>query len=130
MKANTEQNILAGIDLTAGLTQPQAEQIYEQGREAVVFALLKQAQMLAEKNNLQVAIATDPSTPSAQKPVFAKPNKNDKKRSKKPGCKKGHKGFRRQQPEKINRTVEHRADSCPDCGGKLNKCSQSRERII
>ena len=66
--------------------------------------------MLAEKNNLPVAIASDPSTPSAQKPVFVKPNKNDKKRSKKQGCKKGHKGFRRQQAERIDRTVEHRAD--------------------
>jgi len=75
------------LPLGPRLTKQQAEQIYGQGKEAVVFALLKQAQMLAEKSNLPAAIASDPSTPSAQKPVFVKPNKNDKKRSKKPGCK-------------------------------------------
>ena len=130
MKANAEQNVHNNLPLGPGLTKQQAEQIYEQGKEAVVFALLRQAQMLAEKNNLPVAIASDPSTPSAQKPVFVKPNKHDKKRSKKPGQKKGHKGFHRQQPERIDRIVEHRADCCPDCGGQLKKCSGSRERYI
>ncbi len=67
MKLNAEQNILAGIDLVAGPTKQQAEQIYEQGKEAVMFALLKQTQRLAEKNNLPAVIATDPSTPSVQK---------------------------------------------------------------
>jgi len=130
MKVSTEQNLLVGIDLAVGLTEQQAEQIYEQGKEAVIFALLQQAQMLAEKSNLPVAIAADPSTPSSQKPVFAKPNKDDRKRGKIPGRKKGHKGSRRQQPERIDRTVEHRCDCCPDCGGTLKKCSGTRERII
>jgi transposase len=130
MKANAEQNLHSNLPLGPSLTKQQAEQIYEQGKEAVVFALLRQAQMLAEKNNLPAAIASDPSTPSAQKPVFVKPNNNDKRRSIKPGCKKGHKGFRRQQPERIDRTVEHRASCCPDCGGKLNRCSGYRERFI
>jgi len=35
------------------------------------------------------AIAADPSTPSSQKPVFAKPDKDDKKRGKGPGREKG-----------------------------------------
>ena len=130
MHLNAKQNVLAGIDLTAGLTKQQAEQIYALGKEAVIFALLRQAQMLAEKNNLPAAIAADPSTPSAQKPVFVKPNNNDNKPSKKPGRKKGHKGSRRQQPERIDRTVEHRASCCPDCGSKLNRCSQTRSRYI
>jgi len=105
---NTKQNILDDIDLAAGLTKQQAEQIYalgnkqqaEQiyalGKEAVVFALLQLAQRAVGQKpiNLPAAIAADPSTPSAQKPVFVKPNKNDKKRSKKPGRKKGHKGSR------------------------------------
>jgi len=130
MQLNAKQNILAGIDLTAGLTKQQAEQIYALGKEAVIFALLQQAQMLVAKNNLPAAIAADPSTPSAQKPVFVKPNKNDVKRSKKQGRKKGHKGSRRQQPERIDRTVEHRAPCCPDCGSKLNRCSRTRDRYI
>lgn len=130
MQLNAKQNILDDIDLAAGLTKQQAEQIYALGKEAVIFALLQQAQMLVEKNNLPAAIVADPSTPSAQKPVFAKPNNNDGKRSKKPGRKKGHKGSRRQQPERIDRTVEHRTRRCPDCGSKLNRCSATRDRYI
>jgi len=132
MKTNAEQNPLDNIAVGSSLTKKQAKAIYQLGEEAVVFALLQLAKMVAEskQNNLSVAIASDPSTPSAQKPVFVKSNKNDKKRSKKSGRKKGHKGFRRQQPERIDRTVEHRADSCPDCGGELKKCSGSRERFI
>ena len=130
MKAGTEQNVANNLFLGQGLTKQQAEQIYEQGKEAVVFALLKQAQMLAEKSNLPVVIAADPSTPSSQKPVFVKPNKDDKRRNKRPGRKKGHKGSRRQKPQRIDRTVEHRADSCPDCGGKLKKCSGTRQRMV
>ena len=60
---------MANIDLTAGLTKQQAEQIYALGREAVVFALLQLAQRSAEQKpiNLPAAIAADPSTSSAQK---------------------------------------------------------------
>ena len=58
MKRRTEQPIPDRVHLT----QQQAEQIYKQGREAVVFALLKQAQMLAEGNNLPATIAADPSS--------------------------------------------------------------------
>jgi len=131
MKVSTEQNVHGNLPLGSSLTKQQAEQIYEQGKEAVVFALLQFAKMAAEQkpNNLMAAIAADPSTPSSQKPVFVKPNKDDKKRGKRPGRKKGHKGSRRQQPQRIDRTVEHRADCCPDCGGKLKKCSGVRQRI-
>mgnify|MGYP006298793049 CR=1 FL=1 len=129
MKQSTEQNILADIDLSAGLTQQQAEQIYQQGREAVVFALLKQSQMLAEKRNLQAAVADDPSTPSAQKPVFTKENKSPRKRNKRPGRNKGHKGSRRRRPE-ADRTIEHRPDHCPDCGNRIGNCSKSRQRYV
>ena len=131
MNLSTEQNVLGNLPLSCGLTKQQAEQIYEQGKEAVVFALLQLAKMAAEQSpaNLAKAIADNPSAPSSQKPVFVKPNKDDKKRSKRPGRKKGHKGSRRQQPQRIDRTIEHRADCCPDCGGKLKKCSGIRQRI-
>ncbi|MCD6395359.1 MAG: hypothetical protein J7M40_17890 [Planctomycetes bacterium] len=67
MSIKAGQNILAGIDFATGLTEQQAEQIYEQGKEAVIFALLQFAKIAAEPklNNLPVAIAADPSTPSA-----------------------------------------------------------------
>jgi transposase len=130
MKRNTKQCVPDGLPLGPGLTQQQAEAIYEQGKEAVVFALLQQAQMLAAKNNLPAAIAADPSTPSAQKPVFAKDTRIAGKRGKRPGRKKGHAGVRRGRPERIDRTVEHRAECCPDCGGSLKRCSQTRDRYI
>jgi len=85
MKLSTEQNVPNNLHLGSSLTKQQAEQIYEQGKEIVIFALLKQTQMLAEKSNLPAAIAADPSTPSSQKPVFVKPNKDDRKRGKRPG---------------------------------------------
>ena len=66
MKRHTEHPVPDGLPLGPGLTKQQAEQIYERGKEAVVFALLQQAQMLAAKTNLPAAIAADPSTPSAQ----------------------------------------------------------------
>ena len=68
MQVNTEQNVLGNLSFGPGLTKQQAEQIYEQGKEAVIFALLQQSQMLAQRNNLPAAIAADPSTPSAQSP--------------------------------------------------------------
>lgn len=131
MNLSTEQNVLGNLPLSCGLTKQQAEQIYEQGKEAVVFALLQLAKMAAEQSptNLAKAIADDPSTPSSQKPVFAKPNE-DRKRRKEPGRKKGHIGSRRQLPQRIGRTVEHIAECCPDCGGELNRRSVKRKRII
>jgi len=131
MNLSTEQNVVGNLPLSCGLTKQQAEQIYDQGKEAVVFALLQLAKMAAEQSptNLAKAIAADPSTPSSQKPVFAKPNE-DRNRRKEPGCKKGHIGSRRQLPQRIDRTVEHIAECCPDCGGELNRRSVKRKRII
>ena len=113
MERNTEQRVPDDLPLGPGLTQQQAEAIYEQGKEAVVFALLQLAKMATESRpaNLPAAIARDPSTPSAQKPVFTKANKETGKRRKRPGRKKGHVGVRRGRPEWIDRTVEHRAPS-------------------
>lgn len=131
MQLNVEQNVAAQIDFSAELTEQQAEWIYQQGKDAVVFALLRQSQMLTEKNNLPAAIAADPSTPSAQKPVFAKPNVSEKKRNKKPGRKNGHQGSRRETPTRIDKTVEHRAQSCPHCGcTDLQRRNVKRKRTI
>ena len=116
MKVRTEQNVPDKLSFGPALTRQQAEQIYEQGKETVIFALLQQSQMLAQRNNLPAAIVADLSTPSAQKPVFTKDNKASRRCGKKPGRKKGHKGSRRQRP-KIDRTVEHviGRDFCPAC---------------
>src|SRR5690606_38403000 len=44
------------------------------------------------------------------------------------GRKKGHSGARREVPDRIDREEEHRAECCPDCGGPLNECAETRER--
>lgn len=131
MRLNAEQNIVADIDLAAGLTPEQAMQIYQQGQEAVVFALLALSKLAAEQRhiNLPAVIASDPSTPSAQKPVFTRPN--DKRRHKKPGQKHGHQGCRRESPTRIDRIAEHRAECCPNCGcSELKRRPAKRTRII
>lgn len=117
------------IPLTAALTAEQAKAIYDQGEEAVVFALLKLA---AQLGSLQQKHAGEshqtPSTPSASKPTYTKPPA--KKRRRKPGAKKGHAGTRRPKPTRIDKTQVHRATLCPSCGGDLNRCHETRTRYV
>jgi len=83
------------IPLGPTLTAEQAERIYNQGQEAVVFALLELAKMLAEKS-AAVSASASPTTPSGMKPPYEKPTA--KSRRKRPGCKEGHPGSRRPPP--------------------------------
>lgn len=108
----------------ARLTEEQAASIYDQGKEAVVFALLELTKQLAEARSPSVT----PSTPSGMVPVYQKPTKG--KRGKQPGAKQGHPGSRRQVPERIDWQAEHRAKCCPDCGGRLKRCGETRTRYI
>jgi transposase len=110
------------VSLGPELTEDQAREIYRRGEEAVIFALLQQAKMLAEQ---QVAAAL-PSTPSGMKPPYEKPTA--KGRRKRPGRKKGHLGSRRSSPEHIDEHREHRLGHCPDCGGRLKRCNDTRTR--
>jgi hypothetical protein len=73
----------------AALSEDQAEAIFEQGRDAVVFALLELSKQLAEARGPQAT----PSTPSGMIPVYEKPPA--KSRKKRPGAKKGHPGSQR-----------------------------------
>jgi transposase len=108
------------------LTAEQAEQIYRQGKEAVVFALLHQAKLLAEQS--QPSTQQSPSTPSGMTPPFLKPSARP--RRKKPGRKRGHAGVRRPTPDRIDRREEHRAEACPSCGGPLQQCQETRTRYV
>lgn len=116
--------------LRGELDERRARQLYARGAEAVTLILTAMARRLAE---LQSQAASEdstiaPSTPSGMIPVYTKPTVT--KRHKKPGAKHGHAGARRARPERIDRRVEHRLASCPDCGGKLQRCTRSRTRII
>ena len=114
----------------AELNDTQARAIFAQGEEAVVFALLALAKQVQQAATRQDETQPDPhpATPSAMIPPYQKPTA--KKRKKKSGAKPGHAGSRRQTPERIDHRREHRAKTCPDCGGKLNRCEETRTRYI
>ena len=115
--------------LGATLTEDEARAIYAQGEEAVVFALLAQAQALREARNAEAASSHEtPSTPSGMKPPYQKPSPRGRK--KRPGRKPGHPGSRRTPPAHIDRHEEHRAKVCPFCGGPLCRCRETRTRYI
>lgn len=124
MAATAEQ-----IAIGPTLTEAQAREIFALGEEAVVFALLQLAQRLAAQAAAAAATShATPATPSGMKPPFAKPTASPKK--KKPGRKPGHPGSRRPVPERIDARETHRAEVCPECGGPLCRCSETRTRYI
>ena len=107
----------------ATLTEEQARALFHSGEEAVVFALLELTKQLAEARSPSIK----PSTPSGMIAPYEKPSA--KRRGKKsPGAKPGHPGSRRQTPTRIDRRVEHRAETCPDCGSQLSRCDETRTR--
>jgi len=109
------------------LTEEQARTIYRQGSEAVVFALLELSKQLAEQRAAGAGQSHQtPSTPSGMKPPYLKLPVKSRKRT--PGAKPGHPGVRRAAPEHIDHRQEHRAERCPDCGGRLQRCEETRTR--
>lgn len=122
----------ATLDIALGstLSEEGAREIYAQGPEAVVFALMAMAKMLAEQQAASAATSHQtPSTPSGMKPVYQKPSPSGRGK-KKPGRKKGHPGSRRAAPERIDRRETHRAKICPNCEGPLKRCAETRTRYI
>ena len=120
------------IPLGATLTAEQAREIFQQGEEAVVFALLGLAQLLA-KQQAGAAVVSSPATPSGMRPTYTKPNVESatpRKRRKKPGRKAGHPGSRRPVPEKIDEYKDDRLEACPVCGSELVRCAETRTRYI
>jgi transposase len=112
---------------TGALSEEQARNIYKQGQEAVVFALLELTKRLAEQQTAGAGLSHQtPSTPSGMKPPYLKPPVKQRKR--RPGAKPGHPGTRRKPPEHIDHRKEHRADCCPSCGGRLRQCTETRTR--
>ncbi len=115
------------ISIGSQLTAEQAEAIFAKGKEAVVFALLELTKRLAEAEG-KLNPSTTPSTPSGMIPVYEKPAA--KTRKNRPGAKPGHAGSRRAKPDRIDWLSDHRADNCPECGGRLKRCAETRERFI
>ena len=129
--ATTDSDTLDTASLQAmlgpQLTAVQARLIYEQGSEAVVFALLTLAKRLAEQS-VAPAAARDPSAPSGQIPPYVKPTRQG--RAKPKGGRFGHPGHRRPTPKHIDRREEHALTACPRCHGPVRPCRGSRTRLI
>lgn len=109
------------------LTEEQAREIVARGAEVAVFVILFLSKRLTEQQEKTAAESHQtPGTPSGMKPPYGKPP--GKSRKKRPGAKAGHAGTRRRPPERIDRKKTHRANRCPDCGGKLTRCDETRIR--
>ncbi len=107
----------------ATLSEEQARQLFRQGEEAVVFALLELTKQLAEARSPSVT----PSTPSGMMPTYQKPAKS--KRGKTPGAKKGHRGCCGERcPSASTGRSSIGPKCCPDCGGRLQRCQETRMR--
>jgi len=119
-----DQALATAVPLGPALTEEQAREIYRQGEEAVVFALLSLAHMRADASLKPVVT---PTTPSAMIPPFLKPKA--KGRRKRPGRENGHPGSRRPTPEVIDDRVDHRLETCPECHSRLTRTKQIRTRI-
>src|SRR5512135_43908 len=109
------------------LTAEQAALIFQQGQEAVVFALLTLAKQLAETQAV-APTTSDPSAPSGQTPPYAKPTAKTRARPK--GAKPGHPGRRRPAPTRIDRREEHTLSACPKCHGPVRPCRSARTRVV
>ena len=108
----------------AVLSEDQAEAVFEQDRDAVVFALLELSKRLAEARSSQAVLSTPSGMISFYEKSLAKSLK------KRPGAKKGHSGSRRVVPDRIDRRKTHRRPCCPDSGGRLNRTGDTRPRYI
>jgi len=131
MASGTQVLPKSTLDVLRGvpLTEEQAREIFARGEEAVVFVLLELSKRLVEQQAKTAAESHQtPGTPSGMEPPYQKPP--SKSRNKRPGAKPGHRGARRKLPGRIHRQEEHRADRCPDCGGHLQRCQETRTRYI
>ena len=126
--ASTKSDVAATALRNGLLSEQQARDLFRQGEEAVVFALLNLTKQLAEAQGKTDPSIT-PSTPSGMIPTYKKPpaKRHGKKRS---GGKPGHPGSRRLVPTRIDWEEEHRAKRCPDCNSCLKRCSETRTRCI
>ena len=129
MQPGKANSIKALIDaaVRGELTKTQARQLYKQGPEAVILALLAASKRIAELQGQSHGEPPSASTPSGMVPIYTKPD--TPKRRKRPGAKPGHRGWRRAKPKRIDRRRRHRLKRCPHCNGRLQRCHRTRTRI-
>ena len=61
----------AQIELSSALTEQQARDIFAQGEESVLFALLQLARRLTVMNGAAATSHETPATPSGMKPIYS-----------------------------------------------------------
>lgn len=93
------------------MNRNEAIEILERPREEAITVILGLGEK-AEKYD-RLFGKHSPATPSGMKAPYEKPQ--IKRRSKKPGRKKGHPGKTRPRPDHIDHHKEHRLDHCPHC---------------
>lgn len=98
----------------SGARKPTYEEL-----EALVIKLSSRIEELER----QLAEKQPPAKPDP--PLFVKPNA--KKRRKKPGRRRGHKGCSRRKPPVVDEEILLALTSCPDCGGSLGPPNDMRE---
>ena len=116
----------SGKKLSEAKAKELSKSLLAEGEEALTFLLLE----LAAKVKLS---ERSPSTPSGMIPVYEKESVKPPKKKKKAGGQPGHQGTSRPKPERIDKTVEHRLECCPDCGGPLQRGEgekSTRSRVI
>ena len=108
------------------MTRDEALAILNMPKEQAITFIIS----LAEKAEKYDKLSNDlsPTTPSGMTPVYLKPV--IKKKSKKPGRKKGHPGTTRKTPENITNKADHALEKCPNCDTALNKPIKNYKRYI
>lgn len=107
----------------------EATAIYRSGEDTTVKTLMSLSATIEKFQKHPLDSTDHPSTPSGMKAAYKKPPKI-RRSSKSPGQKKGHPGTRRAQPDVIHHSVEHHANTCPDCNAKLADPVAKRVRLI
>ncbi|MCK6465816.1 MAG: IS66 family transposase [Phycisphaerae bacterium] len=128
LNASPEQELLDAA-LRGELSEAQARQLAQADSAAIVLILLALTRRIGQLQRRSAdPAAPTPATPSGMVAVYAKPTV--KRRAKRPGARNGHPGARRAPPARIDQRIEHRALTCPDCGGPLQCTQRCRTRII
>jgi len=112
--------------MLAGTLRPEdAQRFAALPAEVIAFTMLALQMRMGQTQQ-----AGGANQPSATIPPFQKENTagSSPKKKRKRGGQPGHKGTRRPKP-KPDRTRPHRCDNCPDCGGKLRRTKEKRERL-
>lgn len=96
------------------LNEEKVRQLLADDLDAAVFYILL----------LQARNSPNPTAPSGMVPVYEKPSAKGNKTS--PGRAEGHDGSHRPSPLKIDRSVEHRLERCPEYSGELSLCNSDK----